>query len=166
MASQNTASSLSQTSVILQLVSKARKVGNLNYAGDILPQDAFAFASQNPSVIVDVRTIPEWQFVGVPNLSETPSKLLTLSWKIYPSFSQNPQFADLLAAEPAVANDTPLFFLCRSGGRSLDAAVAMTQAGYGYCFNIAGGFEGEADASGHRGGAEGWKAANLPWVQG
>lgn len=152
-------------SALSTLLAEAQKTGGLNYSGDISPQDAYRFASQNHAVIVDVRTIPEWQFVGVPNLADTPSKLLTLSWKIYPSFAQNPQFIDLLTADAAVTTDTPLFFICRSGGRSLDAAVACTQAGYRYCFNIAGGFEGEPDMSGHRGVSQGWKAANLPWGQ-
>jgi hypothetical protein len=42
----------------------------------------------------------------------------------------------------------------------------MTQAGYSYCFNVTDGFEGEPDASRHRGTAAGWKASNLPWMQG
>ena len=138
----------------------------MNYAGEISPKEAFEYASVNPSVIVDVRTTPEWQFVGIPDLSNTPSQLLTLSWKLYPSFALNPKFTGDLIAEPSINIDTPLFFLCRSGGRSLDAALAMTAEGYHYCFNITDGFEGEADGAGHRSTKQGWKNANLPWTQG
>lgn len=145
---------------------QVHRTGGLAYAGDVSPRDAYHFLCENGGMLVDVRTIPEWQFVGTPNLLGTQAKLVTLSWKLYPSFAQNPQFSDMLAAEPDLAKDTPLFFLCRSGGRSLDAAVAMTAAGYAHCFNIAGGFEGEPNAAGHRATAQGWKAANLPWVQG
>ena len=76
------------------------------------------------------------------DLTQVPGKLLTLSWKTYPDFALNQKFPDQLAGD-IPAKDLPLFFLCRSGGRSLDAAVAMSAAGYGYCFNIRGGFEGE-----------------------
>jgi len=58
----------------------------------------------------------------------------------------------------------PLFFLCRSGARSRAAAIALTEAGYGPCFNIKDGFEGALDTKRHR-GALGWKAAGLPWLQ-
>ncbi len=150
-----------------QLVDVAiiRKQPDFNYAGEVFPVEAFDYASANQSVIVDVRTVPEWQFTGTPDLANTPSKLVTLSWRIYPSFALNPKFVDDLAAEPSVTKDTPLFFLCRSGGRSLDAAIAVAAAGYNYCFNIIHGFEGEPDANGHRGNA-GWKYDNLPWIQG
>ncbi len=142
------------------------KMAGLDYAGEVSPREAFDYVSVNPSVIVDVRTTPEWQFVGTPDLSNTPSQLLTLSWKLYPSFVLNPKFIGDLIAETSIHIDTPLFFLCRSGGRSLDAALAVTAEGYHYCFNITAGFEGEADATSHRSTKQGWKHDNLPWVQG
>jgi rhodanese-related sulfurtransferase len=55
-------------------------------------------------------------------------------------------------------------FLCRSGARSRHAAIAMTSAGWGPCFNVSDGFEGPLDDSRRRGGA-GWKAGGLPWAQ-
>ena len=151
-----------------QLVSAAsmNRKGNLSYAGDIAPEEAFAFAQSNHAVVVDVRTVPEWQFTGVADLSATKSVLATICWKNYPDFSTNPKFFDQLATVPGISKDTPLLFMCRSGGRSLDAAVAMTAAGYTHCFNISSGFEGDPDANGHRGVAQGWKAKNLPWKQG
>jgi rhodanese-related sulfurtransferase len=56
-------------------------------------------------------------------------------------------------------------FLCRSGVRSRAAAIAMTRAGFSRAYNIAGGFEGDLDGERHRGAANGWKAAGLPWKQ-
>jgi len=154
-------------SAVSQLVSLASaKMGGLNYAGDISPEQAFDFIKSNDGIIVDVRTLPEWQFTGVPDLKATKGALATISWKNYPDFSTNPKFAEQLAAISGIGKDTPLLFLCRSGGRSLDAAVAMTAAGYRYCFNITGGFEGDPDAEGHRGVNQGWKAKKLPWKQG
>jgi rhodanese-related sulfurtransferase len=142
------------------------RVNNLPYAGEVTPSIAYEFLRHHGGLIVDVRTTPEWQFIGVPDLSATPGRLLTISWKTYPTYMINPQFAETLAADEDVTLDTPLFFLCRSGGRSLDAAVAMTAEGYRYCFNVEGGFEGEPDATGQRGRSQGWKAAQLPWKQG
>ncbi len=141
------------------------RLGDLEYAGEISPSAAYDFISKTPSLVVDVRTAPEWQFVGVPDLSATVSQLLNLSWKTYPNFAINAQFADVLAAQPNINKDTPLFFLCRSGGRSLDAAVAMTALGYQYCYNITGGFEGDPNENGKRGTKNCWKSASLPWGQ-
>lgn len=137
----------------------------LAYAGEVTPRDAWDYLAAHGGLLVDVRTLPEWQFTGTPDINGTPANIATISWKIYPQFQTNPQFAGQLA-EAGATPEMPLFFLCRSGGRSLDAAVAMTAAGYRYCFNITGGFEGEPDARGHRGTATGWKAAQLPWIQG
>ena len=58
-----------------------------------------------------------------------------------------------------------VYFICRSGARSLAAAQAAQAAGYAAVFNVADGFEGPVDRDGHRGQAAGWKAAGLPWVQ-
>jgi len=77
----------------------------------------------------------------------------------------NSEFAPQVEKLEGIAKDTPLFFLCRSGGRSHDAAVEMAKHGYTQCYNIIDGFEGEPDATGHRGMTNGWKQANLPWEQ-
>jgi rhodanese-related sulfurtransferase len=42
----------------------------------------------------------------------------------------------------------------------------MTRAGFTRAFNVSGGFEGNLDGEGHRGGVNGWKASGLPWRQG
>lgn len=157
-----------ENNVLEALLAKAKDhcaVG-MNYAGDVEPKDAYQILSALGGVLVDVRTPPEWQFTGTADVSGTQGALLTISWKTYPGFALNPDFAKTLVSESAITKDTPLFFMCRSGGRSLDAAVAMTAQGYRYCFNVSGGFEGEPDEQGHRGRKEGWKAASLPWKQG
>lgn len=167
MALNNTAK-LSCDDALQLLVNKAaqHRTSNLAYAGEVSPREAYDYISSNYAVIVDVRTAPEWQFVGVPDLSNTVSQLLNLSWKLYPSFAYNPKFICNLTAETSIYHDTPLFFLCRSGGRSLDAAVAASAEGYNYCFNITGGFEGDVGIKGQRSTTQGWKYDNLPWVQG
>ena len=61
--------------------------------------------------------------------------------------------------------ETALYFICRSGARSLAAAQTAQAAGYRKSFNVADGFEGPPDASGHRGTVAGWKAEGMPWRQ-
>ena len=47
----------------------------------------------------------------------------------------------------------------------VDRATAMTNAGWGPCFNVSDGFEGPLDGLRRRGGVGGWKAGGLPWAQ-
>jgi rhodanese-related sulfurtransferase len=139
------------------------------YAGDASPEEAWEVLSSEPgAALIDVRTTAEWTFVGVPDLSGIAAPLVRAEWQTYPSMQVDPEFTSRLEEALAAAGSRPdsaLFFLCRSGARSAAAARAMTAAGYSRCFNVAGGFEGMRDDAGHRGTVEGWKAANLPWVQ-
>lgn len=139
------------------------------YAGDASPEEAWEVLSSEPgAALIDVRTAAEWTFVGVPDLSGIDAPLVRAEWQTYPSMQVDPEFTTRLEEALAAAGSRPdsaLFFLCRSGARSAAAARAMTAAGYSRCFNVAGGFEGMRDDAGHRGTVEGWKAANLPWVQ-
>lgn len=132
---------------------------------DVSPAEAWALLQAEPTAqLIDVRTAPEWSFVGVPTLQSIGKKLATVSWRQFPNFAVNADFvAQLSGALPD--KNAPLFFICRTGGRSLDAALAMREAGYESCFNVAGGFEGDLDSTGHRGMRSGWKAAGLPWEQ-
>lgn len=120
------------------------------------------------AVLVDVRTEAEWAFVGVPDLSSLGKEPVCLEWQHYPGGQLNPSFTSqlrsMLAARGA-GEDAELFFICRSGHRSLHSAEAMAKTGYRACHNVAGGFEGPPDNEGHRGLVSGWKAAGLPWIQ-
>lgn len=138
---------------------------NKGYAGDVTPQQAWDILNQNPSaILVDVRTPAEWMFVGEPDISTINNNHLRLSWRLFPSFMVNPEFISSFLSEN-IAKDAPVLFLCRSGGRSLDAALAISAVGYTHCYNIEDGFEGEPNAQGHRGITSGWKQTGLPWGQ-
>jgi rhodanese-related sulfurtransferase len=65
-----------------------------------------------------------------------------------------------------LGREAPLLFMCRSGARSRAAAIAMTARGFKNCYNVASGFEGDADRTRHRGTVSGWKVEGLPWLQG
>ncbi len=127
-------------------------------AWEMLKQDSRA-------QLIDVRTQPEWVFAGYPDLNSIGKELIRLSWKIYPSYTLNDSFVRQLK-DVLDDSSAPLLFICRTGGRSLDAAVAMKEAGYQNCYNVYDGFEGDFNEHSQRGKVNGWKAAELPWMQG
>ena len=139
------------------------------YAGDLLAVDAYALLEGDASaVLIDVRTNAEWNYVGAPDIQALGKTPLFLEWQSYPSMAVDADFAarlETLLHSKGVERGASLVFLCRSGARSRHAAVAMTNAGWGPCFNISDGFEGPLDGSRRRGGAGGWKAGGLPWTQ-
>ena len=95
--------------------------------------------------------------------------LSLLSGRPFPIRPWMQRFVERLAGELkalGVQLDDDLYFICRSGSRSLAAARAMAEAGYQSCHNVAGGFEGPLDDLRHRGTLGGWKATGLPWLQG
>ena len=122
-------------------------------------------SSDKSSHLVDVRTDAEWNFVGSPNLSSVNKKTNYISWLEYPHMSINPKFIDDLK-RVIRSNFDKLLFLCRSGGRSAQAAEYASKCGMINCYNISDGFEGDIeDASKHRSRISGWKYNNLPWEQ-
>ena len=104
-----------------------------------------------------MRTRAELDWVGrVPGAVEI--ELLT-----YPGNRPNPEFLKQLEQE--VEKESPVLFICRSGGRSHNAAMMALQAGYSEAYNVLEGFEGDKDTAGHRNTKGGWRAAGLPWTQ-
>jgi rhodanese-related sulfurtransferase len=135
------------------------------YAGDVAPATSWKILKEHKeAMLVDVRTRPEWNFVGLPDLEALAKKPVLIEWQVFPSMQPNPDFATALSGALA-DKDAPVLFLCRSGARSAAAAKAMTAAGYSTCLNVADGFEGPLNAEAKRGSAGGWKAAGLPWRQ-
>ena len=133
-------------------------------------EETWARLQRDPgAVLIDVRTNAEWAYVGLPDLSSLGKEPVLVEWQTFPGDGSNAAFVDRLTGALAAlgANkDSELFFICRSGGRSLKAARAMAAAGYSRCRNVADGFEGPLDPNRHRGRLGGWKAKGLPWVQG
>jgi len=138
----------------------------MNYAGDISPKEAWEILAKEPgATLVDVRTRPEWGFVGIPDLGNLGKKTVLLSWQNYPEMAVDADFAAKLKAQVGADPASPLLFICRSGARSRSAAIAATAAGFARCYNVSEGFEGDKDGTSHRGQRGGWKVAGLPWVQ-
>jgi rhodanese-related sulfurtransferase len=139
---------------------RARERGEkmkLPYAGALLPAEAHALM-QGGAKLVDVRTDAELNYVGgVPGSDH-------IEWSNFPDGERNPEFIEQLAQ--VAKKDEPVMFLCRSGARSHNAAIAATQAGWKEAYNVLEGFEGDKDANGHRNTVGGWRKAGLPWIQG
>jgi rhodanese-related sulfurtransferase len=145
------------TDILQKARDRARQLG-LPYGGALTPAEAHELWQSAPGAkLVDVRTRAEWDYVGrIPGATEI--ELLT-----YPGNRPNPAFVEEL--ERKVERSSPVLFICRSGGRSHNAAMLATQAGYADCYNVLEGFEGDRDAQGHRNTTGGWRAAGLPWTQ-
>lgn len=135
-----------------------------DYAGDLPPKQAWDLLASDPeAVLVDVRTSAEWQWVGGVDLSELGKPVVGIEW-MTSAGEPNHRFVEQLG-EAGLTPETPVLFLCRSGGRSAAAASVATAAGFGPAYNVAEGFEGDPDAHDHRGTVNGWKVAGLAWRQ-
>jgi len=153
---------MSNPSEVLALAQNRAAEKNLPYAGALTPQEAFEVLQANPgALLVDVRTKAELELVGrVPGA-------LNVEWAFYPGMVANEDFAKQLSAElnsRQCDQDSVLIFLCRTGGRSHNAAAVAASLGFSQAYNTLEGFEGEANADKQRTLINGWKRAGLPWT--
>ncbi len=153
---------MSYQSEILALAQKRAVEKSLPYAGALTPKEAFEMLQANPkALLVDVRTKAELELVGrVPGA-------LNVEWAFYPGMVANENFAEQLITElnnRHVDKDTVLIFMCRTGGRSNNAATVAAALGFSQAYNTLEGFEGEANADKQRTLINGWKHAGLPWT--
>ena len=123
-----------------------------------------ALRSDPKAQLVDVRTEAEWAYVGLPDLAPAGKQAVLIQWQVYPGMQVNGNFADQLM-QAGFTPEHHIYFICRSGQRSLAAAQAAQAAGFPHVYNVAEGFEGPPDGAGHRGTVGGWKARDLPWRQ-
>ena len=130
----------------------------MSYAGDLTPQEAWDKLEQG-AILVDVRTEGEWAHIGIPDTKATENDPLFIQWTV-PGGIPNPDFINDLNQQAPEDRATELVFLCRSGQRSIAAAIAATQAGF-TSYNVLEGFEGDPDRFGER-TVNGWKNRGLP----
>lgn len=143
------------------ILAKARERAadlNLPYAGALTPQEAFDVMQLAPGAkLVDVRTRAELELVGrVP-------QAMHIEWAFYPGMVANPDFAAQIQTQ--LDPEKLTIFMCRTGGRSHNAAVLAAQLGFAEAYNMLEGFEGEATPNTkQRCRINGWKVADLPWT--
>ena len=149
---------MGQIAAILELARRRGEAKGLTYTGEVTPAEAWTLKQQAPgTVIVDVRTHAEWNWVGrVPDAVE-------IEWMHWPERDRNLNFLKQLEAQ--VDKEALVLFLCRSAQRSHHAAMLAGEHGYSQCYNILEGFEGDKDANQQRGTIGGWRKAGLPWTQ-
>ncbi len=142
--------------VIFDLADARRIELELPYAGAVTPTEAWALVEQGKARLVDVRTPPEYKFVG-----SVPGSV-NIEWRgadILPSA----MFVNAL--KNVVRTGDAVLLICRSGVRSHSAACAATAMGFGRVYNVLEGFEGQRNHAGRRGSIDGWRRHDLPWSQ-
>ena len=123
---------------ILQKAKDRAQQQNLPYAGALTPQEAAQILELAPAAkLVDVRSKAELELVGrIPQAAH-------IEWAFYPGMVANPDFAKHL--EMQVDHEALVMFICRTGGRSHNAAVVANQLGFAEAYNVLEGFEGETE---------------------
>lgn len=142
--------------------------------GDITPVEAFRMLKANPehTFLVDVRTRPEYQFIGhAEGAYNIP--FMFFSTNVGPMgyrFSPNLDFSENLSALFNPKTDTLLIY-CKGGARSILAADAAVRAGFpeDRIYNILGGFEGDFNTNQEsiyygKPYYGGWVREGLPWT--
>ena len=114
--------------------------------------DAFNFLSKNlNSHLIDTRSDLEWKITGIPDLSSINKETKLINWGpvLDKNFFENYQKFLLNSFN----QEDSLFFICRSGSRSLMATQLAIEFGFNNSFNIYAGFDNESNQN--------WKK-NLP----
>lgn len=138
-----------------------------NRATALGPQQAWDLLQKDPrAVLIDIRSTMEYLFVGHPKGS------IHIAWIDEPDWTVNPHFVTdvrkvMLGGATAHGDigSAPVILICRSGKRSIDAARALLDAGFGAVSYVSEGFEGDLDEDHHRGTLGGWRFRGLPWEQ-
>ena len=119
---------------------------------NIKATDAFDFLSKKDnSHLIDTRSDIEWKSTGIPDLSSINKETNLINWGPVLDQIFFEQYKNFLLS--SFNQNDNLFFICRSGSRSLMAAQFAIKFGFENSFNIYEGFYNENDQN--------WKK-NLP----
>ena len=114
--------------------------------------DAFdVLSTRVDSHLIDTRSDLEWNTTGIPDLSSINKETNLINWGPILDQSFFEQYKDFLLNK--FNQKDSLFFICRSGSRSLMAAQFAIRFGFKNSFNIYDGFYNNNDQN--------WKK-NLP----
>lgn len=114
------------------------------------------------SILIDVRSPQEWQDAGIPDLKSINKDVILLTWMFFiPNIHPNKNFIEQLEKITPNKESTELFFICKSGGRSAQAADLALSNGYKYCYNVQDGFLGSSFDSDLK-PLDGWVENDLP----
>ena len=114
--------------------------------------DAFDFLSKKDDThLIDTRSDLEWKTTGIPDLSSINKETYLINWGPVLNQSFFEHYKNFLLMR--FDQKDSLFFVCRSGSRSLMAAPFAIEFGFKNSFNIYDGYDNENDQN--------WKK-NLP----
>ena len=102
---------------------------------EVTPLIAYQRLTENEdAILIDCRTMREWEIIGVPDLSEIGKSLVKIEL-MRQDQSVNPTFVEQITelAQP----NTPLYLICRSGARSAAACQMLMKAGFIDVTNVA-----------------------------
>lgn len=141
---------------ILEKAKQRVSQAGFSYAGALTPFEVYDVLQKTQhAILVDVRTKAERELVGhVPDT-------VNIEWAYYPGMVANEDFPAHLSTQ--VDKEALVVFMCRTGGRSHNAATLAASMGYTEAYNMLEGFEGEANAEKQRTLINGWRHAGLPW---
>ena len=141
---------------------------------EIDPVDAYEkLVVCKKSFLVDVRSQAEWNFVGFPHSIKMKNEVIFCEWSSFPTMTKRLNFLDELIQKINFKETENLYFLCRSGVRSFQAASDVQNfISHSFkefrdlsCMNVRYGFEGDLSKDLQRGELNGWKHSKLPWKQ-
>ena len=111
---------------------------------NIKATNAFDFLSKKvDSHLIDTRSDLEWKTTGIPDLSSINKKAYLINWGPVLDQTFFEQYKKFLLN--SFNQKDSLFFICRSGSRSLMAAKFAIEFGFKNSFNIYEGFHNEND---------------------
>jgi rhodanese-related sulfurtransferase len=121
----------------------------------VSPEEAQALVSEGGYVYVDVRSVPEFE-------AGHPSGAYNVPWKHLDArgYSDNPDFVAVM--EGTFGKGARIVVGCKSGGRSLAAAEALLDEGFGEVVDQRAGYVGTMGPSGPE---PGWAPRGLPTSQ-
>ena len=126
----------------------------------LLPKQAAEFLGKEPDALfIDCRSDAEFFFVGHAVGS------VLVPWYDGPDWTLNEHFVADVNKLAGHSTERPVVIICRSGKRSVEAGIALEQAGFTRVFNVLHGFEGDLDEQHQRGKLNGWRFDGLPWEQ-
>ncbi len=145
----------------------------------LMPKEVFDFKTSEAgkTLLVDIRTPAELQFVGFAPLADGNVPYLTYDYSGWDDkakeYKRNfnsgfvGQVEDLMKKAGIEGKDARIILMCRSGDRSAKAADLMAKSGYTNVWSAIEGFEGDKAHDGENKGkrtVNGWKNAGLPWT--
>ena len=140
-------------------------------------KEAYAMATKEKVLFLDVRTRAEVNFLGMPTIADANVPYMVMdnmfSWdskksvyKLEPNSDFVTEVGKRLQAKQLDKNAI-IILMCRSGDRSATAANLLAKAGYTRVYSVVDGFEGDMAKDGPNAGrraVNGWKNAGLPWA--